>query len=431
MKRGLSITAYQFHKLLQYEENYIRLLKNKKILAQAQNIKVPKGDKHDHLRSNSINLKPQNPNIPKKNLFVSQIDKLQISKNKMQQSLNLKNSQSQNLHILHPLKSLKKNKNNVSFPLQSKKINPSHSNNSLRAKTEVNYPKSLNGSAKKISVLYSHGPSRYSARQNEHYLAPQINSFNLYEQPAKYSNGLSKSTHPKIYKHNKGKSQRNSLLKKNNGNFFAQNNNIHSEYNSRNLGHKKSDINSINHYLKIHESINSQNKKKNEIKSKTINSNFSSNGKNVIHYKSKNSKGAKRARTINNSNVNNINIYKTGYSKHLKRSRMTPKHVNKETERIKMIKLNFSQSVPQNFKNYKQRRVAPPKPLKDLIKLRKRNLKKLNKKKNGGGYGNDYYSKTNEELDAEYDAEVSGREKEGFKEKWNEFTQGFLSIFRK
>ena len=52
MKRGLSITAYQFHKLLKYEDDYLTYIKNKTI--QNKNYIVPKGDKHDKLLSNSM-----------------------------------------------------------------------------------------------------------------------------------------------------------------------------------------------------------------------------------------------------------------------------------------------------------------------------------------------------------------------------------------
>jgi hypothetical protein len=363
MKRGLSITAYQFHKLLQYEQNYERTLKNKNLIAQATNVVVPLGDKFDKLRSNSIKFHSQNPKLGKirnpMDLHKSGFPSINVKGPVFPDShkINLKHSLQFNNPNRHSVQnynahhaSLKTSLQNNDFqtPSSSKQIGlfPSQSNNNSINHKKITYPKSLNGSAQKIPMIYSQPPDRYSARVHEHHNSNHLSSFNLYQRQKKSGNMLNKSNQPKI----------------------------------------------------------------------------------------KPAKQGKRAKTAHGNNINNINIYKTGYSKHLKRSKLKPHHKKKESQRMKMAKQGTSHSVPQKFMNLKNKRVAPPKPFKlNPRPKRNHNLRKVKTRKHikqnkNGAYGNDFYSKTNDELDAEYD-EAQRRQNQGFKQKWKKFTSEFFSMF--
>lgn len=361
LKRGLSITAYQFHKLLQYEENYQRVLKNKKLIAQTTQVQVPKGDKFEKLRSHSIKFHSQNPKLKTLNhpnkLIESGIPTININTPKPPGSykINLKHSLQFNNQLKssnpytaqNPSIHMNQLNKQILTPLNTKKMDlfPSYSNNNLKVNHKLVYPKSLNGSAQKIQTIYSQAPDRYSARGIEQKNSEQLSSFNLYQRQKKNMNMLNKSNHHKI---------------------------------------------------------------------------------------NKPSKNNKRAKTTNTNNVNNINIYNTKYSKHLKRAKLKPHHKKKEFERIK--KNNMSHSMPEKFANLKNKRVAPPKPFKGFMrKTKNSNVRRVKNKKNkkpkkNGGYGTDFYSKTNEELDAEYE-EARLRQEQGFKQKWKEFTSGFFSMF--
>jgi len=357
LKRGLSITAYQFHKLLKYEQDYLRNQKMTSSKSQMNNLVVPKGDQFDLLKSNSSkNLsRTYKPNKFRKNyLNFSAINKKNYIKNvdlkeykiSLEQSLpmhnriNFFNKQSYNSSF----KKLGLKKSLLETPHSEQKISliPSNSRNNLKKHKKQNYPKSLSNSAHKISLMHSHEPRINSYFKNDLNSYPKTSKFNLYQKSSK--------------------------------NSYKMNQNL-----------------------------------KNMIKNQ----------------KSKN----------NHFMVNNLDIYNNGLRKHLSKDMYKKTSKKNALFRNRKVKTDGSQSVPQNFLIYNKRKMNPYKPLKSYSQAKKNNSSKYKKMKHNRRtkqahtYGNDIYSKTNDEIEAEFEANQQ-KNSSGFKEKWNQFTNSFISMFK-
>ena len=353
MKRGLSITAYQFHKLLKYEDNYLKSLKVKN--PKKTHYMVPRGDQYELLKSNSTNYFSHTYK-PKK-----VVNENNLNYSAFSNPIKMKNIQLP-MYNIHSEKTIPKNltlSNKFEKNLSSKKIGlkkslletpqsepktslfPSHSKNDIRMKTYQGYPKSLSNSGHKMSLMYSHGPRINSKLKNSINTTNRMSQFNLYHKSSK--------------------------------NSFKMNNNL------------KNKIININQNEKI--------------------------------------------------TVNNLDIYTSKYRKHLSKD-MYKKTSKKVPFRNRKLKNGGPHSVPQNHIMYNKRRVDPPKPFKSYSQMKKSNLTRHRKMKhnrrtkNINTYGNDFYSKTNDELEAEFE-ENRKKNSSGFKEKWNDFTNSFISMFKK
>jgi hypothetical protein len=204
-----------------------------------------------------------------------------------------------------------------------------------------------------------------------------------------------------------------------------------------NQGYPKSLSNSANKISLIYSHEPRLNSKfKNDLRDNTRMSKF-----NLYHKSSKNSykmNNNLRNKIINVNKekivINNLDIYNIGYRKHLSKEMYKKTSKKNIPYRNRKLKNDGSQSVPQNQLMYNRRRVDPPKPFKSFSQMKKNNLSKYKKMKHNrrtkqANYGNDFYSKTNDEIEAELEEEQ--KNSSGFKEKWNQFTNSFISMFKK
>lgn len=357
LKRGLSITAYQFHKLLQYEADFSEFLDSRGKTATPATVTVPRGDKHFMLKSNSTKFYSQNvkKNNPKRNanLHQSEVKKLMSSKYKRQAkerdllaystpTMNRFNFFG-NRPTLSSVSRVKTAQLQTPGHLQRNNFFPSTSKSQKLLNFESNYTKSLNGSIKKAKVKNSAELSMDSNRKKGFRPRQQVSGFHLY---------------------NKSK--------------------------------KKVDF------------IESNLRKKMQMEKKR--------GNELL--------------------INNINIYKASYKKHLKRDQY--RQVSEQRSNFKQRKVHVSGSpmVAPNILDQKQGRPEQPKVFNAPSKFKQNHEKKSIKrawnrrKKSQNNYGNDFYSKTNDEIEAEFEMNQS-RDQDENSTGWKKFTESFFSMFKK
>lgn len=133
--------------------------------------------------------------------------------------------------------------------------------------------------------------------------------------------------------------------------------------------------------------------------------------------------------------INNVNIYNAKFRKHLQPEKFRQFSGQARASGAPKIRAN-GPATAKLSSGTGRKRVEAPRPLRGSLQLKsgqsKKNRKRLRqrRKRSQTDYGNDFYAKTNDEIEAEF--ERSRREK---KEKgssgWNKFADSFLSMFKK